>query len=391
MTSYQFYRRYRPKMDPSSPLDNVTVVDVYDYASSIGKEFENLIENYGVDAISNLMPKVIRILEHLEALAQNSERENIEVNDLRIAVEKLQVEKTERAGERTRYEKELEQIEEVWRTEAKDLLKMVSKLQEENRKLMSALSEKDKQAAHTECRSGFYQTYTNSRKSSLLAVVNVLFVTAQAEQIVVLGKLKETIDKQRDEIRSLKRDLSQKNVDCEAIQSQADRLTKLNSEMRRKYSVTSRQAKHLIEEKADLQSQVQEKDHELVKIKGKLGEDGVVKSPMPAAELEKLEERLSAEGKILIDMKDPNRPRFTLSELREVLLERNELKSKLIELEEELELYRPKEVFASDYGSNEELPVQGPINKEPYEKLNPDEKESGIRKFFKFLRNSSSR
>ncbi|XP_074642765.1 RILP-like protein 1 isoform X4 [Tubulanus polymorphus] len=371
MTSYQFYRRYRPKMDPSSPLDNVTVVDVYDYASSIGKEFENLIENYGVDAISNLMPKVIRILEHLEALAQNSERENIEVNDLRIAVEKLQVEKTERAGERTRYEKELEQIEEVWRTEAKDLLKMVSKLQEENRKLMSALSEKDKQAAHTE---------------------------SQAEQIVVLGKLKETIDKQRDEIRSLKRDLSQKNVDCEAIQSQADRLTKLNSEMRRKYSVTSRQAKHLIEEKADLQSQVQEKDHELVKIKGKLGEDGVVKSPtsgtwpaMPAAELEKLEERLSAEGKILIDMKDPNRPRFTLSELREVLLERNELKSKLIELEEELELYRPKEVFASDYGSNEELPVQGPINKEPYEKLNPDEKESGIRKFFKFLRNSSSR
>ncbi|XP_074642764.1 RILP-like protein 1 isoform X3 [Tubulanus polymorphus] len=380
MTSYQFYRRYRPKMDPSSPLDNVTVVDVYDYASSIGKEFENLIENYGVDAISNLMPKVIRILEHLEALAQNSERENIEVNDLRIAVEKLQVEKTERAGERTRYEKELEQIEEVWRTEAKDLLKMVSKLQEENRKLMSALSEKDKQAAHTE---------------------------SQAEQIVVLGKLKETIDKQRDEIRSLKRDLSQKNVDCEAIQSQADRLTKLNSEMRRKYSVTSRQAKHLIEEKADLQSQVQEKDHELVKIKGKLGEDGVVKSPtsgtwpaMPAAELEKLEERLSAEGKILIDMKDPNRPRFTLSELREVLLERNELKSKLIELEEELELYRPKyaiilkeifQVFASDYGSNEELPVQGPINKEPYEKLNPDEKESGIRKFFKFLRNSSSR
>lgn len=59
-------------------------------------------------------------------------------------------------------------------------------------------------------------------------------------------------------------------------------------------------------------------------------------------EVTKMEERLSQVGKLVIDMKDPNRPRFTLSELKEVLLERNELKTKLIEVEEELEIYRPK-------------------------------------------------
>lgn len=54
-----------------------------------------------------------------------------------------------------------------------------------------------------------------------------------------------------------------------------------------------------------------------------------------------LENRLSLEGKMVIDMKDPNRPRFTLTELRDVLYERNELKTKLIEVEEELQTFKP--------------------------------------------------
>lgn len=51
-------------------------------------------------------------------------------------------------------------------------------------------------------------------------------------------------------------------------------------------------------------------------------------------------EKLNSEGKMIIDTKDPQRPRFTMSELREVLRERNELKTKLIEVEEELNAFR---------------------------------------------------
>ena len=58
--------------------------------------------------------------------------------------------------------------------------------------------------------------------------------------------------------------------------------------------------------------------------------------------LEKLQEKLSMVGKIVIDLKDPNRPRFTLNELRTVLMERNELKTKLIAVEEELADFKPK-------------------------------------------------
>lgn len=41
-----------------------------------------------------------------------------------------------------------------------------------------------------------------------------------------------------------------------------------------------------------------------------------------------------------LDPKDPNRPRFTLQELRDVLHERNELKAKVFMLQEELAYYK---------------------------------------------------
>ena len=49
---------------------------------------------------------------------------------------------------------------------------------------------------------------------------------------------------------------------------------------------------------------------------------------------------------MVIDLNDPNRPRFTLNELRDVLQERNELKTKLLEVEEDLKAYKPVYVTA---------------------------------------------
>lgn len=52
------------------------------------------------------------------------------------------------------------------------------------------------------------------------------------------------------------------------------------------------------------------------------------------------EECISDSEKAALDLKDPNRPRFTLQELRDVLHERNELKSKVFLLQEELAYYK---------------------------------------------------
>lgn len=43
---------------------------------------------------------------------------------------------------------------------------------------------------------------------------------------------------------------------------------------------------------------------------------------------------------MVVDLTDPNRPRFTLQELRDVLQERNKFKSQLLLVQEELQCYR---------------------------------------------------
>lgn len=58
------------------------------------------------------------------------------------------------------------------------------------------------------------------------------------------------------------------------------------------------------------------------------------------AELRNNDEYIPDLEKLALDLKDPNRPRFTLQELRDVLHERNELKSKVFMLQEELLYYK---------------------------------------------------
>ncbi len=83
----------------------VSVVDVYDIAASIGKEFEVIIDNYGPEAVTEIMPKVINVLEQLEILSNENQKENAEIAELRYTVERLQSEKTAKAEERARFEK----------------------------------------------------------------------------------------------------------------------------------------------------------------------------------------------------------------------------------------------------------------------------------------------
>ncbi|KAG5840214.1 RILP-like protein 2 [Anguilla rostrata] len=45
-------------------------------------------------------------------------------------------------------------------------------------------------------------------------------------------------------------------------------------------------------------------------------------------------------NKLVVDLTDPNRPRFTMQELKEVLQERNQLKAQLLVAQEELQMYK---------------------------------------------------
>lgn len=85
----------RKELD-SIPSD-ISVVDVYDLASDIGKECEKIIDCYGAEAVTALMPKVVNALEMLEALASRNENENTTMQVLSDRVASLESEKVERA------------------------------------------------------------------------------------------------------------------------------------------------------------------------------------------------------------------------------------------------------------------------------------------------------
>lgn len=76
---------------------DISVVDVYDLASDIGKQCEKIIDCYGAEAVTALMPKVVHALELLEALASRNENENTAMQVLSDRVASLESEKIERA------------------------------------------------------------------------------------------------------------------------------------------------------------------------------------------------------------------------------------------------------------------------------------------------------
>jgi len=83
----------------------LTTVDVYELASSIGVQFEKMIDCHGPESVTGLMPMVIRVLEHLEEMTKQNETEQAEVVDLRFTVERMQTEKKLKAEERVKFEK----------------------------------------------------------------------------------------------------------------------------------------------------------------------------------------------------------------------------------------------------------------------------------------------
>lgn len=382
--------------DVSDLSGDVTVVDVYDIASDIGKECEKIIDRYGADAVTSLMPKVINALELLENLATRNERENTVLNELQLKISQLENDKLEKAEYRQKFERELEVIEEQWRSETKELVSMVTKLQEENRKLV-----KDQ----------------NPNQQSPSTPPDLI------QDAEMLQRLKDNLEKQRDEIREKEKLLQEKCLDVDNLKSQIDRLTTTSRELRRKHKSMQNQVRTLCDERADFLVQLQDQQRDINALRQRLGlaqkeNEDLVKCDLPFPA-----------NKAIYDLDDPNRPRFTTQELKDILHERNELKARVSDLEDELETYRPKKKaesfknrlfsfganardgFSSSINNNyyntddktpspveeaqpypvdEDAPVQGPLPYEPDDAPWKKNSESGIRKFFRKIFSESS-
>lgn len=123
---------------------DIEVEDVYDLAAEIGDEFQKLIDNLGSDSVKCLMPKVIRVLEHLEVMCVVKEDFQSQMDLMKQNIFDLENDKRLRATNLNKYQLEMESIDEHWRKENLHLTQCVNQLRHQNLKLSNSLLENEK-------------------------------------------------------------------------------------------------------------------------------------------------------------------------------------------------------------------------------------------------------
>lgn len=291
-------------------MSNLSVADVYDIAANIGKEFEVLIDSHGPEHVTPLMQKVISALEDLEKLAATRDQERETIDSLKTTISHLELEDTKKKEETQRNAKELEQIEEHYKQETRDLLSTVKRLQDENRKLASSLAKaNERDSAFSEDESYF--------------------------EVELVNRLQTVVEKQRGQIKKLEQSNIEFKSDNEELRRQNEKLISCTRDLRRKLRTTQSQLHLLVDERAELTANVHDQQRELQQLQKQLG-----KATLECEELS--QGSTSLKGKVVYDEKDPHRPRFSLPELRDILQERNALKAKVSDLEDELAVFRPR-------------------------------------------------
>jgi len=324
----------------------ISIPDVYDMAADIGREFESLIDSHGAEHVTALMQKVISALEHLEALSGERDAERSTIDSLQTQVKHLELEDSKKMEERQRNAKELEQVEEHYKQETRDLLSTIKKLQDENRKLASSL------AAATERDSAF------SEDESYF-------------EVGLVNKLETVIEKQRNQIKKLDRSVLDYQTENDELSCQNEKLSACTRDLRRKLRSTQTQLHSMVDERADLTAKTQDQQREIHQLTKQLGlaakecqdlsqssasllsrvqagnpkptSDSASSSSSNSSPSPQPPKKQGQDGKHCTDDDEAevNRPRFSLPELRNILEERNSLKARVSDLEDELNVYKP--------------------------------------------------
>ncbi|VDL65411.1 unnamed protein product [Nippostrongylus brasiliensis] len=162
------------------------------------------------------------------------------------------------------------------------------------------------------------------------------------------------------------------------LQNSIEKLIRQNEELLRKNTSLQKQGRMIVEEKMEIIRRLERTEEANIQLRRMLSDtDRACKDLQQASQVD-------------------DEPRFTLAELREVLQEKNVLKGRVMELEEELENLRPGrkererddllryvDTLCSRTDDGEEMLVYGPLPREPDEKLYPwkyERKDSGVRK-----------
>ncbi|KAM4743396.1 rab-interacting lysosomal protein [Anableps anableps] len=291
----------------------LTVDDVYEIAKLIGAEVEKLIDGYGKESVEGLVPKIVKVLELLESFASSNQALSLREEELLKTFEQIQRQQQRKRGGKDSDEgnekneiREVQQKEEPWKRRCEELQVQMQQLQEDKKELQSRLE----------------GTYAQEDRT-------------QKQEREVMLKLKGVVDKQRDELRAKVQEIATVSKEVEALQEQLDRFMKMNAELRHKQNVLQTQLKSMVERKADVETDLKEKNKEIERLQTQLN-NANGNSPLsnPSRKVKELTQKPAAE------QNDVDQPCFTKKEVRDILFERNELKTNLFLVQEELNYYQ---------------------------------------------------
>lgn len=271
-----------------TPPGRLAPPHVYRMAEALGAELRRLSGRFGPDAVAGLVPPVVRLLELLEALVApvGSEGEAL-LSEQRDA-------------------EDLEQR--LWEAERREraLRGRLAQLEEQNQRLLGQLAESHHQEDST----------------------------VRKEREVML-RLKEVVDKQRDELRAQAHEIVCKSQDTEALQEQLHRFMSMNEELRHKVAVVQAQLKSALEKKSDLEAAVLQTQREMSRRSRAAPE-----APLPQPGQEGAAPLPAEEPPCQDEGRSPAQCCFSMEELQQILQERNELKTNLFLVQEELAYYQ---------------------------------------------------
>ncbi|XP_054250306.1 rab-interacting lysosomal protein [Indicator indicator] len=304
-----------------TPPGRLAPPHVYRMAGALGAELRRLSARFGPEAVAGLVPPVLRLLELLEALV--------------APVASAEGEAATPAAPAGRQEAE-DPEQRLWEAERRErsLQGRLACLEEQNQQLLGQLAESQSQEGGCPRKVG---VPVNTK--ALLVCKPQRPQTTRApprREREVMLRLKEVVDKQRDELRAQAHEIVCKSRDTEALQEQLHRFMAMNEDLRHKVAVVQAQLKSALEKKSDLEAAMLQTQKEMSKRSRATSESQCPKpslegAPSPA------EEPQHRDGDV---GKDPAHCCFSKEDLQQILQERNELKTNLFLVQEELAYYQ---------------------------------------------------
>lgn len=216
---------------------------------------------------------------------------------------------------------ELETIEEQWHNETKELRELVNRLQDDNRRLKQCDTAKQ-----------LNDDWTTGKSQEATPSTNLL----NESDYQKLQRLRGQMEKQRDELMCRDQEIEEKNSEIENFNIQLERLRNTNRDSRKRQKLLQTQVRTLLDERSDLLLQIQDQTREI----------NVLRRSIGFGESEDLMRTAGACAGI---------SQLSNNDLRQLLIEQDNLKAKVKGLETELKQYKPVQVAATPISFAEEV------------------------------------